>query len=199
MTLASDPVLLDCDGVASDMVNHALAEVGYNGPSPTSWEFRPILSKPQQDHIERLLNDPVFWRTIPTVPGSQAGVEFIRSLGFNVHWVTSPWYSCEGWDYARRSWLLENFGATPDQITITSRKDLVRGLAIIDDKPTNVLDWRTRNPGGFTLLYAQPYNGSTPRTWYSERADWSSIPEIFKILSMLLKQQKGGEVYAQGH
>jgi 5'(3')-deoxyribonucleotidase len=143
--------------------------------------------------MERLLNNRDFWASIPPIPGAIPGVEYLRSLNFNIQWVTSPWYSCLDWDGTRRLWLRRHFGATPDQVTITSRKDLVRGIALIDDKPRHVKEWYDRNPAGLAILYAQPYNRGTLRDDFTDRMNWSDIPDSFKTFRMLLEQRREEE------
>ena len=77
---------------------------------------------------------------------------------FDVYYATSPWWSCVGWETARRAWLEEHFDATREQVVITTDKSILGGDVFIDDKPENVSGWQDANPGGQGFLLQATYN-----------------------------------------
>lgn len=189
MTKSTDPILIDCDGVCSDFLGGLFNRLNYKGPPLTTWNFTSVLSPEQQIEAERILNTYEFWASLEPIPGAVPAIAFIRSLGFEVHWVTSPWHTCPNWGSARRYWLNEHFQAIGNEITITHRKDLVRGLALIDDKPSHVKAWLERNPDGLAFLFAQSYNADAPATDYTNRMDWRALPAAFKAISMVIQDK----------
>lgn len=183
------PVLIDCDGVCSDFLGGLFGALDYKGPPLTTWNFTAVLSPEQQIETEKILNTYQFWASLEPIPGAKPAISYFKSLGFPIHWVTSPWHTCPNWGQARRTWLHKHFGATPHDITITHRKDLVRGLTLIDDKPSHVKAWQQANPQKPVLLYAQSYNADTPESDYTYRKDWSELPVLFSLYAIAYLDQ----------
>jgi 5'(3')-deoxyribonucleotidase len=74
--------------------------------------------------------------------------------------VTAPNKRCDTWIEERIRWMWKHFGMHVNDIVFTRRKEIVRGDFFADDKPENVLKWRSRNPDGMGMLWNATYNES---------------------------------------
>ncbi|NIM50416.1 MAG: hypothetical protein GTO22_14395 [Gemmatimonadales bacterium] len=143
--------LYDVDGVLLDFTRAVFRMRGTDPEPVTDWDFLTATDK-------KGLEDPDFWETLRPMPGAEEELYNRRRMfGDHVIAVTAPWLSCKGWGFVRRKLLKKYFGMKPEDVIITSRKDLVIGDWFVDDKPETVRSWR-RNNVGVGLLYDQPYN-----------------------------------------
>lgn len=180
-------ILLDCDGPLTAFDEQILALVR---PGTTKeelealkdWDVFLLLDEKQLKECHKILKDPKFWKHQIPRELSQKMVESARKEGNEIVFVTSPWEGCREWDITRREWLKKHFDAKGrDDVIITAKKDLVYGNAFIDDKPSNVLDWKKRwgPKGGYGLLYETHTNKFTdiyPRVVADiEKGDWRFI------------------------
>lgn len=90
---------------------------------------------------------------IDALPGAAPGLESLREAGHHVICVTSPWHGPH-WHHERVEWLREHMGFVPEDVVFCSKKYLVRGDVLVDDRYENVDKW----PGGLGLLWDQPWN-----------------------------------------
>lgn len=158
-------VLLDVDGVVSAFDEHLIDSVG-SSLTPmeiVKWDIFDLIAQAdnQTKKVEALMlmDDPEFWATLPVKKGALEGVESLRNRGADVYWVTTPWWTCRGWDVVRRQWLVDNFPQTTvDHVVITSAKYLCAGDIFVDDKVDNVDKWVKHNKNGRGFIYSAPYN-----------------------------------------
>jgi len=151
--------LLDVDGVVADFTGTLLRTLGSSlTPADiTEYDIFRLLGD-QREQAYAICQDEEFWRRLDVIPGAAEGVEKLRSEGYSVYWVTSPWYTCKGWYLARGAWLKEHFGTPYRHMLPLSEKAMVDGDVFIDDRPDMVVAWWARRGDGVSLLYDQPYN-----------------------------------------
>ena len=96
--------------------------------------------------------------------------------------VTSPLTGCDLWVPRRNVWLEKKLGFSKDDIFHGSRKELLCGHVLVDDKVENVLRWADENKGGMGLLFDQPWNRM--RVEFPLNAmkvfDWSGVIQTAK-------------------
>lgn len=178
--------LLDCDGVASDLIGTILCEIARVRPYekvPTpddivTDDFRVYLNPWQKDVAEVLMSGSALWRNLAVLPGAQEGVEKIKIAGHEIFWVTSPWLDCPTWEHERRNWLIQHFGATPDNIVFCKCKHVVEGDVLIDDRPKNVTSWRAAHPDKAGILYSQPWSRNSGIKLFT----WDMIDVLLETL-----------------
>ncbi len=150
--------LLDVDGVVADFTGDLLRAI--NSPLTeadiTQWDLFALLGD-RAEAARDVCKQDVFWRHMTLVPGAPEGVAKLQAEGYEIVWVTSPYYACVTWEDARRDWLYRTFGSGPRQMISTSLKYLVHGDVLIDDKPSHVTDWM-KTTDGIAYLYDRPHN-----------------------------------------
>lgn len=175
------PLLLDCDGVLADFSGAVCAELGIDPSGVTTSDYFK-----RGEHREAFLNLCRFsplWRELDPLPGAREAVGDLRRAGVPIVVVTAPWHSNQVWGGLRYAWLKRHFGIKPADVVITSRKDLVQGCALVEDRPDTLWEWNIANPTRPTYLFDQPYNqhddgGATLRsTWVDGLA-----PRIIRLL-----------------
>lgn len=93
----------------------------------------------------------------------------LRNAGHEIIVVTSAYESCRSWESVRREWLLRNFGIPCHDVIVTSRKDLVHGDLLIDDKPAHVAAFH-----GDAALFDLPHNRGFDAAGHA-RVGWPEI------------------------
>lgn len=170
-------VLLDCDGVLANFVDHLraeLAKLGHKVSSPSQYDFLRGFGEEVGAAARTLLKDPDTWRLIPPYEEAQKGVEFLRSLNHEIVVVTSPWLSCRGWADTRREWLDKHFDVSHADLIVTSRKEQVHGDVFLDDRSDMVQEWQEKNPTGWALLMNRSWAPDVHvRGKGIERFDWA--------------------------
>lgn len=179
-------VLLDVDGVLCDFVAgvmRSVATVSDECADLSDWDFLHKLSP----HAKRAyLADsakPGFCCSLDPLPGAAEGLQLLRDNGYDLVAVTSPLLHCPTWEGERREWLQHHFCFEARDVIFTSRKDLVHGDVLVDDKLAHVRDWSSRwnKPA---VLWAQPYNsetdcrGGAACLWRTD--DWQHVREYLR-------------------
>ena len=136
----------------------------------TDWDIFSMISEADCTRVIKLFNDPDFWRHLPPVPGVKEGLEGLKEQGYMIRWLTSPWYTCDNWESIRRTWLKEQFGTNPLDITFTAEKFRVDGDILIDDRPKHIKLWHATHPGKKAWLFDSPFNRFFK---WSPRGRWS--------------------------
>ena len=178
-------ILLDCDGPLTAFDEEILSLVRPHTTkdeleSLKNWDFFVIFNELELKKSETILNDPIFWRNQKPRDLSQKMVSDIRNEGHKIIFCTSPWESCREWEFTRRHWLKEHFGANgKNDVVITAKKELIFGHVFIDDKPDHIYSWKKQWDwtGGYSLLYETPSNKFTdcyPRIRV-ENGEWNFI------------------------
>lgn len=152
--------LCDVCDVAVDLHNTTIrsANLKLDMEKITDWDIFDMISDEECERVIKLFNDPEFWRHLPPVPGVHEGLEGLKEQGYTIRWVTSPWFTCDNWENIRRTWLKEQFGTSPLDITFTAEKFRVDGDILIDDRPKHVRLWRAAHPNKTAWLFDTPFN-----------------------------------------
>lgn len=176
-------ILCDVDGVLGMFPNEVLrfcnlyGEHGHELPwSINDVTDHDVLKALRCEYLQARLDqhmiDTDFCRHMPMYPGAQDFVESLRGLG-EVVIVTSSYAAVPNWDSARRAWLLEKFEIPKRDVIFTSRKDLVRGDWLIDDRAENC---EAFGDGAICLdrPWNQKFQGSRAKNY--EHAIWMLNP-----------------------
>lgn len=165
-------MILGVDGVVADLHGHILRAIG-SSLSPSEIHARDLLSQltfVQQETARQAMVEPEFWLTLPLIAGAIEGVQTFRAQGHEIVWATSPWLDCRQWEWARRTWLAQHFGARNEDIAVLSEKQWLTGDFFIDDSPESVVAWQRAHAHGAAFIYHAPYNA---RFMWPQRLDWS--------------------------
>ncbi len=158
--MSDDYVLVDCDGVLSDFVGaceRACQAMGipFNYDGTDYNVFRDM-----QDQHKRMLmshfHRPRFVLDMEPLSEALEGVNMLRKEGYQLLCLTSPWHTAQ-WEKERKLWLKNHFGFKNSDVIQTPKKSLVRGVTLVDDKPSHCQSWGQRN-GSPALLWDTTYN-----------------------------------------
>lgn len=181
------PILLDVDGVLADFVSAAvkigneLAGTSYTAADITDWRMfsLPGLREVESEIWDRI-NEPGFMAALNVFEGTKQAVQKLKKLG-DVAILSTPLYRSTTAPYERYVWLFEHFGIEWKDVVYAYRKDLVRGLILVDDKPENIESWCLANPDGYGVLWDRPYNSTCSPPKNAERSsNWNDVLEIVK-------------------
>jgi len=160
-------VLCDVDGVIANFTAAVLDVV-----ADVTGERHPEAAVDQWSIKDALRLPPAAWRAVVkeiTAPGfaygiepyplAVAGVKRIAARS-DLYFVTSPWWTSNTWMHDRTDWLVKYFGQDQGHKVIhTSHKSVIRGDALIEDKPETLSAWLPHaNDGAQALLMDRPYN-----------------------------------------
>ncbi len=157
-------VLLDCDGVLGDFTSEVVrfcnlyarktGEPEIRLEDVTDFDILECLGFSEfQDQLDQHLAATNYCARMPVLPGSQAFVEKIRTMGHEVVIVTSPYSAVPNWGTERTRWLWRHFGVHADDVILAKRKDRIAGDVLVDDKLDNLRGFRDRG-----ILFDQPWN-----------------------------------------
>lgn len=125
----------------------------------TQWDIFNLINTEECSRVMKLFDDPEFWRELPPVSGAAEGVEGLRSQGYKIHFLTSPWHTCENWEGVRRAWLARQFSwFHPLDMTSTSEKFRFDGDLLIDDRPKHVKMWQAAHPLKEAYVFDTSFN-----------------------------------------
>lgn len=178
-------VLLDVDDVLADFKSPILASLNrlaqrekYTRKSFPTWDLFNKLTEQECIHAYRQIKQEGFCERLCVMPGAQDAVGLMRTLGADVHFVTSPWVSSRFWHYERHHWLKKHFDADHDHIHQSAGKHLFDGDVFVDDKVQNVVAWHTeqrrKSRNGVGVVWDNEHNqldaAPGPRT-----NDWTHL------------------------
>lgn len=162
-------ILLDLDGVVVDFVGSFLRcyrKAGGIVPADLrlDWGFDQALR--DEDARFAAWHDPSLFRDAEPFPGAVEAVVKLSRWPLDVEFLTSCLDLTGHHATGKALWIARHFFSGFDQpheraaraITLTTRKELVRGDIFIDDHAPYVLRWLARNPGGKAYLIARPWN-----------------------------------------
>ncbi len=178
-------VLLDVDGVLCDFVSGVMRSVATCSDERadlSEWDFLDKLGPHARRAYLADSAKPGFCYGLDPLPGAVEGVQQLLADGHDLVAVTAPLLHCPTWEGERRAWLWKHFGIAAREVVFTSRKDLVHGDVLVDDKPEHVKDWSARW-GKCGVLWAQPYNkkhASRAGASIIRTADWQHVREYLR-------------------
>ena len=170
-------VLMDVDGVLANFVGATLRDlerwaskedlerwggVPLRHDAVVTWDVLSSFpgSQALEDRMRAAWREPGWCAQIPVYDGAIEGLARVREIS-DVFFVTSPMSSAPHWMWERERWLAHYFNATERDIVFTSSKHLVSGNFLVDDKPSNVIEWRNERllePGTYAVLWDRAYN-----------------------------------------
>jgi len=158
-------ILVDVDGVCADIVRAVRLEP----ESCLDYDFRHLEAK-KQEEIERLFQVPLFWRHLPSIPMFGAYIRELELENHEIYFVTAPFFGEKEWCYQRFMWLKERLDIKYEQLIITGSKHLVQGDVFIDDKLSNLVQYRKHNPHSMVVrfgnyAYADAWDGLHAQDW----------------------------------
>jgi 5'(3')-deoxyribonucleotidase len=161
------PILVDCDGVISDMTRSVLALAHERsialdkGPDDiTNWEYTISLAWSGADEaITRAVREREFVYRMHPYPGAFMALRRLEQAfgADNVLVCTSPWNA--EWASQRYAWLQDFAGVSKKRVVMCTRKELVSGF-LIDDHAKNLAG----RPFHDAWLVARPHNVGAPFT-----------------------------------
>lgn len=160
-----EPVLVDCDGVVCNFMQHCLDFANGSGKTSRQWKYEEMINDSRsypywkEADLESEWQKEGFCSTLPLIPGSQQFIEDLRSLDVHVLFVTSPPRNNKTWPHERTEWLEKHFGIKRDEVIFAVDKRYVGGITLIDDHLKNFHAWQAYNNSSATLV-AQPWNSS---------------------------------------
>lgn len=165
----------DVDGVAADFTGAMLEAIGTDVKPEDikEWAFKKFLTEEEGKRADEVMKDMDFWLNLPVIDGAKQKIRALKSVGYTIIWITSPWPTCPEWEDARRDWVMEHFGDDP--VVVTKEKWKVGTSLLVDDKPDNIEQWKEHCPDKKVFLFDAPYN----RDYHgAPRVDWNSIERI---------------------
>ena len=187
-------ILCDLDGIVANLLESWISAA--NSAHGTSikreqvdkWEIDQCV--PQGRRIYDLLTRELFADLVP-IPGAIEALRSFHEVGHEVIVVTAS-SKDPGVSEAKLRWVLKHLPwLTMDDVFVGSKKHLVRGDALIDDAPKNILAYRKAWPGAAIVTIDYPYNRSTKvqkavtyRAYSHEdfAAAWADIAHFIRAL-----------------
>jgi 5'(3')-deoxyribonucleotidase len=160
-------ILLDCDGVIADcvggMIEYINDELGtiYTPDDVKTYETFDIIkfpgmSKELKTKFWDMVHKGGWCLNMKPLPGAIEAVYELNQIA-KVYIVTKPVWR-PAWLYERFCWINHNLGIPEGRIIYAADKYRVEGDMLIDDKVSNVRDWKKRWLDGVGVLWDQPYN-----------------------------------------
>lgn len=169
-------VLLDVDGVLADFCETILLEANFkvqcqavkDGVGPTAphvvrfdditdWRIESFFPTLTPEEVFAPCSRQGFVRWINPLPGAKEAVAELQSF-CDVVALTSPWHTSPFWQFERTEWLGKHFNIAPRDVIHASRKAMVAGDILVDDRSSHVREWQTAHKRGCGLLWDAPYN-----------------------------------------
>ncbi|MGF9891826.1 hypothetical protein ABEX78_24490 [Priestia megaterium] len=150
----------------------------------------------------KLFKYPGLFRNLPPMPYAKEFVEELRKIGEVIVVSDSPSgtsykekvdLDCIGEDHKidfphsnpaddKRAWLKEHFDFKKEDIIFTSRKELVMGDILIDDKPATYDTFKELNRN--IILMDAPYNRHIQTDWRAKDLN-QAIEKVHKMLEKM--------------
>jgi len=202
----SKPVILfDADGfllnfitpalrIASEVVSfdkHGVADPDYfKIEDLPTWDIFATVGREYEVACYAEYKKPGFCASLEPYPGAIEGVREAKKIA-DVVVVTSPLDS-QVWDHERRQALLQYFNIPRRDVLFTSRKTLVKGRVLVDDRPSHVEDWVQEYPG-VGIIWDQPYNRkeAIEGAWNVMRCGtWFGSGGLLEVIEQVVKTHK---------
>lgn len=175
-----DGVLLDFDAAALPVINE-ICGTNLSPETLTTWDYFEL---PEvlihKDEIWGRFREKGFIAGLQPFPEAQKALKTLRDVRVPVEIVTSPIVSSFFYEERVKS-LWKHFEIRRKDICLYYRKERVRGIALVDDKPSNIVNWAQANAktGYHCFLWesSKTRNLSLPTTIGSIRrtSNWEDI------------------------
>jgi 5'(3')-deoxyribonucleotidase len=199
-------IALDCDGVLANWLGYVIpiANILFNAnikqSDLTGWDLYDIIDDPKAKTVlYDYLNQTNMILDMNPYQDALRGVAALKEFA-DIYIVTSPMENYPNWILHRNKWLKTHFGIDKNHVIHTSAKQLVQADIFIDDKPENVINWRSykTNCYSYSVLLKHDHIKFEPNVednFYYEgnpivhTNDWNEILEIVKSVSRLNSQE----------
>lgn len=158
--MAKPIILCDMDGVVADLMTPLLARYNKEFDDSltqeclTAWNVEQFCKPSARGRVSQLFNEEGMFYSAPVIPGAQEGILLMQELGFDVFFCTTPPVRSRFAVKEKAKWVDKHFpGVGAKKIIYTHHKGMVRGAALIDDKPENFNGFM-----GVRILFSQPWN-----------------------------------------
>ncbi len=167
-------VLVDMDGVLADVYNRFFTL--HEEETRTRLTIQDIIGLKEAEAFPgqlKWVNSPGFFRSVPVMPGSQAGLKWLNEK-FEVVVVSmaTEFPVCLT---DKQLWLNEHFPFISwKQVVLCGNKNLIQADIMIDDHLKNLDGFN-----GETIIFTQPHNMNLTELKHKRVDSW---PEIKKLL-----------------
>ncbi len=187
-------VLVDVDGILANFVDAALDVVEevtgrkFDHDDVHMWDITQLIECDiKKKECKKLMDSPGFATSFAAYDGAIEAIKKIRN-DYELFFVTSPMHSNRSWMPERVDWLCNKFGTNPDHVNFVKHKYIVRGDVLIDDSPTNVMEWERHNPKGLGLLWTRKYN-ENDKGPFVRVSSWSQVFTLMERHKKLLNNE----------
>lgn len=119
----------------------------------TKWDFLHGIDPVLERHLNQAITSAGFVRTLKPCNGAFQLVAELREAADELYVVTAPWEGSDHWMIEREEYLKSKFGFTHHDIIFCSRKEIIEGDLLVDDKPKNCRDWAQAHSKGAAVLW----------------------------------------------
>ena len=185
-------VLLDADGVLLNFFDHALDILrdlsggahDYAHDAVSTWEVFDSLPEAARDFKYEVYERMKAYggAGIKPYPGAAEAVKELQDIS-EVIVVTSPFHGSATWTHVRESALEKHFGIHHEDVIHAKRKAFVRGDVLIDDKPSNLQEWREAHPDGKPIYWKNPQFSEELPHYVLCTQSWPEVIEVVKKIS----------------
>lgn len=172
-----------CNNFSSSFIQR-VKELGYDFDQSlyTTWRISNgiVAEKPLKVQND-ILFDMSFWENLQPLPNSAHVLKKLNKE-YTIKIVTAPWRATSVFLDSKRQWVKKHFPfLSEDQIIFESKKWLLPGDIIIDDKPEILQKCADSK---ITIKHTMKYN-VTVDTDFSFHS-WSEVPSLFNTIETLL-------------
>jgi len=172
-------IAVDVDDVTFDLVGALIKRYNaeYNDKLKkediTSWYLAQFVKEECGEKIYEYFQDPSIYNDIEIIENAWAGVKALEMLGNRVVFATHSSIGASGAKYEKL--LRLGFLDRQEDYIEAKDKSLIRADYLIDDKPTNVENFK-----GVGIAFSQPWNKNLN---FKVRVDnWENIIALFTVL-----------------
>jgi 5'(3')-deoxyribonucleotidase len=199
-------LLVDMDGVLAEFVPAVFAEHNRRfGTSYTEADMKRYLFKDSVSCPEHLANmnsifrEPGFFSALRMCDGALEMVNKLCALGCVEICSSPPNTRVRHWGgeisvqlahvaAEKIGWVIRHLPHLGGQVTLTSKKFLVDGDALIDDSTENVIKWCARHPKGLGVIVSRNWNAAVEDYIFPKnvvRVELEKVPDIIQSWFLL--------------
>ncbi len=159
----SKTLLIDMDCILVDMIPPWLAR--YNEITESDIKLSDIVEYDMglvctnEKVLYAILNEPGFFLDMPAMPGAVPALKALVADGYDIVILTQPPEDAAQGISEKQQWIKDRF---PDfklkNMMFGSRKELVGGDLLFDDRPAHLESWAERHPDGKLATLDWDYN-----------------------------------------
>lgn len=180
---------VDCDEVLGDFVTvlrGAISEVcGLEICLEThgDWDLCRSLTVGQDRAVWEYIEKTRGCAKVRPLPGAEDAIRELRKM-VDLFVVTAAPRILH-WHTDRIQWLYGHFGFQHKDVVFCSKKYRVVADAILDDRPSTVLDWKARHPCGLAMMWYLP---NTSHITDADPYRVRSWDEVLKMVENMVRE-----------